>query len=75
MPRRSRQKSESGIYHIMLRGINQQVIFEDDEDYCKFVETLENYKAVSGYKVFAYCLMSNHIHILIKIEIILGTSS
>ena len=68
MPSLPRQKSDSGIYHIMLRGINQQVIFEDDEDYFKFVETLENYKAVSGYKVFAYCLMSNHIHILIKVE-------
>lgn len=68
MPRLPRQKSNSGIYHIMLRGINQQVIFEDDEDYFKFVETLEKYKAVSGYKVFAYCLMSNHIHILIKVE-------
>ena len=68
MPRLPRQKSESGIYHIILRGINQQAIFEDNEDYFKFVETLENYKAVSGYKVFAYCLMSNHIHILLKIE-------
>lgn len=68
MPRQPRQKSESGIYHIMLRGINQQVIFEEDEDYTKFIDTLETYKAVSGYKVFAYCLMSNHIHILIKVE-------
>ncbi len=69
MPRVSRQKSENGIYHIMLRGINQQTIFEDDEDYSKFLSTLEKYKAVSGYKVFAYCLMSNHIHILLKTEI------
>ena len=68
MPRLPRQKSDSGIYHIMLRGINQQVIFEDDEDYFEFVERLKKYKAVSGYKVFAYCLMSNHIHILIKVE-------
>ena len=68
MPRQPREKSESGIYHIMLRGINQQVIFEDYEDYSKFIETLETYKAVSGYKVFAYCLMSNHIHILLKVE-------
>ena len=52
----------------MLRGINQQVIFEDDEDYIKFIETLKDYKAVSEYKVFAYCLMSNHIHILLKVE-------
>ncbi len=68
MPRAPRQKSESGIYHIMLRGINQQVIFEDEEDNQKFIETLKTYKAVSGYKVFAYCLMSNHVHILLKVE-------
>lgn len=68
MPRLPRQKSENGIYHVMLRGINQQVIFEESEDYFKFIETIEKYKAVSGYKVFAYCLMSNHIHILLKVE-------
>jgi len=68
LPRIARQKSESGIYHVMLRGINQQVIFEESEDYSKFIETISKYKAVSGYKVFAYCLMSNHIHILLKVE-------
>ena len=68
MPRRARRKSESGIYHIMLRGINGQVIFEDEEDNLKFLETLKNYKAVSGYKLFAYCLMSNHIHLLLRVE-------
>ena len=68
MPRTPRRKSESGIYHIMLRGINQQVIFEDELDYAKFLETLETYKAVSEYKIYAYCLMSNHIHLLIKVE-------
>ena len=68
MPRQARRKSESGIYHIMLRGINRQVIFEDEEDSFKFLETLKNYKAISGYKVFAYCLMSNHVHLLLKVE-------
>lgn len=68
MPRAKRVKSESGIYHIILRGINQQVIFENEEDYEKFIEIILKYKAVSGYKVFAYCLMSNHIHLIIKEE-------
>ncbi len=68
MPRASRVKSESGIYHIMLRGINQQVIFECEEDYEKFIETIKKYKAISGYKIFAYCLMSNHIHLIVKEE-------
>ena len=68
MPRQARRKSESGIYHVMLRGINKQVIFEDEEDSLKFLETLKNYKAISGYKIFAYCLMSNHIHLLLKVD-------
>ena len=68
MPRQARKKSESGIYHIMRRGINGQVIFEDGQDKDKFLECLKNYKAISGYKLFAYCLMSNHIHLLIKVE-------
>ena len=68
MPRHARKKSESGIYHIMLRGINRQVIFEDEEDNLKFLETLKNYKAISEYKIFAYCLMSNHVHLLLKVE-------
>lgn len=52
----------------MLRGINRQNIFEDEEDKEKFLQTLSHYKAISEYKLFAYCLMSNHIHLLIKIE-------
>ena len=52
----------------MLRGINGQVIFEDEQDRVKFLDCLKTYKAISGYKVFAYCLMSNHIHLLIKVE-------
>ena len=40
MPRQARRKSESGIYHIILRGINQQQIFEDEEDSRRFLETL-----------------------------------
>lgn len=68
MPRQARKKSESGIYHVMLRGINQQQIFEDEEDYEKFFQILQECKAVSGFKLFAYCLMGNHIHLLIKPE-------
>lgn len=66
MPRQARKKSNSGIYHIMLRGINRQQIFEDEEDRQHFLETLENYKDMCGYTIYAYCLMGNHIHILLK---------
>ena len=66
MPRNAREKSENSTYHIMLRGINQQQIFEEEEDYCKFLEILKHYQTVSEYKVYAYCLMGNHIHLLME---------
>ena len=53
MPRQSRKKSKTGIYHVILRGINQQIIIEDEEDNEKFVETMKTYKAISGYKISA----------------------
>lgn len=50
----------------MLRGINQQQIFEDTEDYEKFLEVLKACKEISQFQIYAYCLMGNHIHLLIK---------
>lgn len=66
MPRQARKRAESGIYHIMLRGINQQQIFEDEEDNHKFLQLLNECKEISGFKLLAYCLMGNHIHLLIR---------
>lgn len=66
MSRRAREKSYSGIYHIMIRGINQQDIFEDDEDRQRFIETIERVKKETDIEIYAYCLMNNHIHLLIK---------
>ena len=66
MPRRAREKSASGIYHIVLRGINRQPIFEDEEDRLYFLDTLKRYKEKCGYAVYAYCLMDNHIHLLLR---------
>lgn len=68
MPRTERKRSESGIYHIVLRGSNRQTIFEDEEDAIRFLETLQTYRDTSGYKIYAYCLMGNHIHLLLKEE-------
>ena len=68
MPRYARKTSEMGIYHVMLRGINRQNIFEDDEDCEKMLQILSDVKAVSQCRIFAYCLMQNHCHILLKVE-------
>lgn len=69
MPRKPREKSATGIYHIMMRGINRQNIFEDEEDHLKFMQTLEKYKDKSGYYIYAYCLMGNHVHILLMVGV------
>ena len=66
MPRQARKQSASGIYHVMLRGINQQQIFEDSEDFKKFLEILRDCQTISCFELYAYCLMDNHIHLLIK---------
>ena len=66
MPRIARTKSNTGIYHVVLRGINRQRIFEEDQDNKKYLETIKRYRKTSGYEVYAYCLMSNHIHLLMK---------
>lgn len=66
MPRSARNKSSTGIYHIILRGINKQRIFEDNEDNRKFLETIKTHQETSEYQIYAYCLMSNHVHLLMK---------
>ena len=51
MPRKAREKSTTGIYHVMLRGINQQQIFEEREDYIKLLEIIKEYKVISDFEV------------------------
>jgi len=66
MPRQPRRKSESGIYHVMLRGINKQPIFSSDADKSYFLKVLEKYRERCGFTLYGYCLMSNHVHLLLK---------
>lgn len=66
MPRQARQRSESGFYHILLRGVGQQNIFEDEEDNERFLQTLKRYQDEMKFETHAYCLMGNHVHLLIK---------
>ena len=66
MPSRPREISSLGIYHVVYRGVNKQQIFEDEDDYGKFLTVLRKYQPICGYKIIAYCLMSNHVHLLIK---------
>ena len=66
MPRQARKKSETGIYHVILRGINHRQIFYDSDDYTKFLQLLNDYKDECRYLLYAYCLMGNHVHLLLR---------
>ena len=75
MTRPLRTNSGTGIYHVMLRGINKQIIFESPLDYGKFLNLLYQmvYPIDESRKpmppkciIYAYCLMPNHVHLLIQ---------
>lgn len=66
MPRVARKKSVSGIHHIMVRGINHQNLFHDDGDRGKFIDILKKTKPISQFELYGYCLMDNHVHLLLK---------
>ncbi len=66
MPRQARAKSSSKIYHCIIRGIDKRDIFLDDVDRNKFMKELSATKEKFKYKLHAYCLMDNHVHILIE---------
>ena len=66
MARRAREKSETGFYHVMIRGIGKQIIFEEDSDYRRFLSTLKRYLDEHDVRIYAYCLMENHVHMLVR---------
>ena len=66
MPRVSRAKSSTGLYHVLTRGINRLDIFMDVEDKTAYLERLEKYKEECLFQIYSYCLMSNHVHLLIR---------
>ncbi len=75
MARQPRIPSNTGVFHVIMRGINHQNIFEDEEDYYQFINTLDRMRKryddegiVCGTNCtyYAYCLMSNHFHLLVR---------
>lgn len=66
MPRKPRMLSELNIYHVVIKGVNSQCLFEERRDYIKYLEILELQKEDCNFDLFAYCLMSNHVHLLLR---------
>ena len=66
MSRPARILSETGLYHIIFRGINRQNLFEEKQDYEKILEIITKEKEKEKFEIYAYCLMSNHVHLFIR---------
>lgn len=66
MPRPHRIE-QNGFYHIINRGVAKSIIYHEDEDYLKFLEIVQDASDEYGFEVYAYCLMGNHYHLLVKI--------
>lgn len=66
MPRKPRVYAESKTYHVMMRGNERKTIFLDDEDQIRFLDTLHVKKKKGEFNLYAYCLMGNHVHLILS---------
>lgn len=61
-----RKRAESGVYHVVVRGNGRQIIFYDDADRRTFLTMLARRMDENGVAVWAWCLMDNHVHLLVE---------
>jgi hypothetical protein len=62
---------EEACYHLMDRGHNREMIFVDDEDRRAFLNLVQRYQQRFGFRIYHYCLMSNHFHLLVHLTHVL----
>ena len=69
MPRKARRISKTGCYHVIVRGLNKSAIFKSKSEKTRILNLIK--ENMEGYNVlvYAYCIMSNHLHLLIKAEL------
>lgn len=67
MARKPRIHYPGALYHVMLRGNAGMDIFADEQDHYRFFLILQDGIERFGYRVFAYCLMDNHIHLAVQV--------
>ena len=65
MPRMGRVVLPNYPHHVVQRGHNRQVVFVCDADYGRYLEDLQELKITFNVRVYAYCLMTNHVHLLL----------
>ena len=66
MPRPKRIALEGFIYHVVNRGNNRQPVFKDKDDFLVFLRVLKKFKDKYAFKLYAFCLMNNHYHLILE---------
>ncbi len=66
MPRQPRLLLSQSYYHVITRGNNRHQVFKEPADYFAFLEKLAYYKAELPFDLYHYCLMPNHVHLLVR---------
>lgn len=68
MPRKARVLVPACPHHIVQRGHNRSAVFVEDTDYVYYLKNLREWKLELGLKFYAWCLMTNHIHLIVEPE-------
>ena len=66
MARPPRLELEGGVYHVIVRGNERAAVFRDDLDRERYLGKLAHYRSRYGFRLLAYCLMGNHVHLAIR---------
>ena len=67
MPRLARITIEKACYHIITRGNQKQTVFKEPADYQKYLLLLTRYKNKYKFMLYCFCLMPNHVHLIIEV--------
>jgi putative transposase len=70
MSRPIRFECEGGVYHVIARGNERRAIFRDDTDREGYLHRLAHYRRRFGFRLYAYCLMTNHLHLAIETSLV-----
>jgi putative transposase len=68
MPRTARLIMDNAVYHVMARGNQKQATFVEEADFLTYIDLLKHYKTKYQFKLYAYCLMPNHVHLILKVK-------
>ena len=66
MARKPRVEFDGAFYHVIVRGNQRQRTFQDDQDRIAYLQRIEHYRQRYGFRLYAYVLMANHVHLLIE---------